>query len=297
MDLARLKHFYTVVKAGSLSGAGKILNMDHSTLSRSMQLLEHSLKTQLLERTPRGVKLTHDGKKVFEFSQRFIKEAEVLKNLVHDSTNEPQGDLTIVTTPHMGSSWLMSHLGDYLNRYPKMKLRIIGRMEKIDVTEADVAICAYIASHPNLIQRHLKSFKMGLWASPKYLEKHGKPKSIEDLDDHKIIAYGTNVINPYGNSSWILEVGKTPPFIRIPYLQVNNLEGLINAVKEGIGIAELSGDWPSVKELNLVNVLPNIEAPVVDLYYVYNENMKKSKRITALADYLESKLKTESQNA
>lgn len=290
MDLARLKHFYTIVKAGSLSGAGKILNMDHSTLSRSMQLLEHSLKMQLLERTARGVKLTPQGKRVYEFSERFIKEAEIVKNYVNDSAHEPQGDLNIVTTPHMGSSWLMSYLGEYLEKHPKMKVNVIGRMEKVDVTDADVAICPYIPHNPNLVQRHLKSFRMGLWASPEYLEKYGEPKSIEELDHHKIIAYGENIISPYGNCCWILEVGTVSPFKRKPYLQVNNLEGLINAAKNGIGIAELSGDWPSVKDSKLVNILPYIEAPTVDLYYIYNDNMKRSKRITSLADFLESRI-------
>lgn len=294
MDFSKLKQFYYVAKEGSIKKASRLLNIDHSSLSRAIQFFEERMKTQLFIREARGVKLTHEGKRVFEFAQRFIHEAEILTNIINDTSSEPQGDLTIVTTPHMGSSWLMNYLEEYFEKHPKIKMRIIGRMERIDVTEADVAICTYIPSHPNLIQRHLKSFKMGLWVSPKYLKKYGEPKNVKDLDNHKIIAYGVNIINPYGNSSWILEVGKTQPFIRKPYLQINNLEGLLNATKEGIGIAELSGDWPSVKNSDLVNILPELDSPTVDLYYIYNESMKESKRVTSLADYLESKLKANS---
>lgn len=291
MDFSKLKHFYYVAKVGSMTGAGKVLNLDHSALSRSIQYLEHATKAKLFVREPRGVKLTHEGQKLYEFAQRFIHEAEVVTKMINDNAQDAQGDLTIVTTPHMGSSWLMCYLDEYLENHPKMNVHIIGRMEKIDVTEADVAICPYIPHQPNLVQRHLKSFRMGLWASPDYIEKHGAPKRIEDLDHHRLVAYGENIISPYGNCCWILEVGTTPPYTRKPYLKINNLEGLVNAAKKGIGIAELCGDWPSVKEGNLINILPDIEAPIVDLYYIYKKNLGNSKRIISLGDYLEKKLK------
>lgn len=291
MDFSKLKHFYYVAKERSMTGAAKVLNIDHSALSRSIQYLEHATKTKLFIREPRGVKLTHEGHKLFEFAQRFIHEAEVVTKMLSDNAQEAQGDLTIVTTPHMGSSWLMQYLHGYLEENPKLNISIVGRMERIDVTEADVAICPYIPHHPNLVQRHLKSFRMGLWASPDYLKKHGELTKIKDLDNHRIVAYGENIISPYGNCCWILEVGSTPPYTRKPYLKVNNLEGLVNAAKMGIGIAELCGDWPSVKESNLINLLPDIDSPVIDLYYIYKKSLSKSKRITSLGDYLEKLLK------
>lgn len=66
----------------------------------------------------------------------------------------------------------------------------------------------------------------------------------------------------------------------------------MNAAKGGLSIAELSDEWPSVKESKLVRVLPDVNGPIVDLYYIYKDSMKNSKRITALGDYLEQQLKT-----
>lgn len=290
LDLERLKVFYQVAKAGSFSKAASVLNVSQSALSRSMQLFEYRLHTKLIKRSTKGLKLTPEGEKIYAFAHRVAYEAEMIKKMLTDSSIEPQGEITIITTPHMGSSWLMSYLPEFCEQHPKINISIVGRMEHIDVTEADVAICPFISHQAGLIQRKLKAFPMGLWASSSYLQKYGFPKTVEDLNHHKIISYGDNIISPYGNCSWILEVGMSPPYLRKPYLKVNQLEGLVNAAKGGLGIAELSGEWPSVKESNLVQVLPELQGPIVELYYVYKDSMKKSKRITALADYLEQQL-------
>lgn len=293
MDLEKLKVFYMVAKHGGFTKAGLALNITQPTLIRSVNLLEHSLKTKLFNRSPRGVVLTSEGERLFEFAQRFIHEAETMKSIMSERTNTPQGQLKVVTTPHMGSSWLMTYLHEYFATYPEMKLAIMTKTEKIDLADADVAICTSISHHPNLIQKHLKSFPMGLWASPDYLAKYGTPQKPEDLDHHRIIAYTEKIVDPYGNFSWILTTGASSGQVRKPHLMINTLEGLINAANQGIGIAELSGEWPSVKESNLVNLLPNLEKPVIDLYYIYKENTKDSKRINSLLSHLEQKLCSE----
>lgn len=290
MDLEKLKVFYRVAKHGGFTKAGHALNITQPTLIRSVNLLEHSLKTKLFNRSPRGVTLTSEGERLFEFAQRFINEAETMQSIINDKTNATQGQLKIVTTPHMGSSWLMTYLNEYFATYPEMKLAIMTKTEKLDLAEADVAICTNIPHHPNLIQKHLKSFPMGLWASSEYLEQFGTPQTVEDLDHHRIIAYTENIVDPYGNFSWILTTGVTSGQVRKPHLIINTLEGLINASKHGIGIAELSEEWPSVKESNLINLLPHIDKPVIDLYYIYKENTKHSKRINSLLQHLEQKI-------
>lgn len=291
-DLERLKTFYYVVKSGGFSKASSVLNISQPALSRSVKLFEDRLNTKLMKRSTKGLKLTPEGEKIFAFAHRVTYEAETLRKMLSDHYTEPQGEVTIITTPHMGSSWLMSFLPGFSRVYPKIDITIVGRMERIDVTEADVAICPFIPHQTGLIQRKLKSFPMGLWACPSYLKEFGIPKNVDELNQHKIIAYGENIVSPYGNCSWILEVGMNPPYLRKPFLKVNNLEGLVNAAKGGLGIAELSDEWPSVKESKLVRVLPDVNGPIVDLYYIYKDSMKNSKRITALGDYLEQQLKT-----
>lgn len=291
MDLEKLRIFYGVAKAGSFSQASKVLHISQSALSRSVQLFEHREKISLFKRTSKGLMLTETGEKLYNFAHRFIHEAECIIHCLKN--NEAYGELKIVTSPHMGASWLMSYLREYLELHSGVRVTIIGVTEKINTVEADVAICTKVPHHPNLIQRYLKSFELGLWASPGYLAKHGIPKTLESLKDHQMLAYGDSILSPYGHLSWALELGTPPYFIDRPYLKVNSLEGLVNAAKEGLGIAQISGELPGIKNSNLVNVLPKLNVPIVDLYYIYKANMSDSKRITSLGDFLELKMKEE----
>ena len=297
MDLAKLKVFYTVAKVGNLTKAAEFLNTSQSSLSRSMQNFEYQMKTKLFERHPRGLNLTFDGEKLFQHASKLMTKNEVFLKSFYDKSEEINQELKIITTPHMGSSYLMSYLKEFMRLYPNFNISIICKTENLDLQDADVALCTYFHHHPNLIQHLLKAFSMGLWASPKYIQKYGMPKNIEDLDHHKILAYTQNLTDPYGNFSWILTVGAKPHYIRKPYLEINSLEGLINATIEGIGIAELSGEWIPVQRSNLVNLFPNLKAPIVEIFYIYKESSQDVKSIIALKNFLLPQVNTGFSNS
>lgn len=294
MDLAKLKVFYTVAKFGIFTKAAEALKTSQSALSRSMQNFEYHLKAKLFERHPRGLNLTPEGEKLFHHASKIMQKNEEFLKSFHDKNEQVTNELKIITTPHLGSSWLMSYLKEYTTLSPEVRLKILCKTENLNLQDADIAICTYIPHHLNLIQHPLKGIPMGLWASPKYLQKYGVPQKVEDLDHHKILAYTQNLTDPYGNFSWILTLGTKPHQIRQPYLEINSLEGLFNAAVEGIGIAELAKDAPSVKASNLINIFQELEGPVVDLYYIYKENLKNIKRITSLKDFLLNKINSRS---
>jgi len=290
MDLAKLKIFYTVAQCGNLTKAAEVLGTSQSSLSRSMQNFEYQMKAKLFERHPRGLNLTYEGEKLFQHASKLMQKNEDFLKSFYMKETVTKNDLKIITTPHVGASWLMSYLKEYMSLYPEVNIKILCKTENLDLQEADVAICTYIPHHPNLIQHPLKAFPMGLWASPQYIEKYRRPRTIEELDDHKILAYTQNLTDPYGNFSWILTLGAKTHQIRKPYLEINSLEGLINATIEGIGIAELSKESPLVQKSNLVNLFPELQGPMIDIHYIYKESLQNVKSITSMKDFLIQKI-------
>src|SRR5262245_36174880 len=97
-DFFRLRQFYFVAQAASLSGAARLLGISHSTLSESMKTLEHRLKTKLFTREPRGMRLTADGERLFEHASRNFYENDVFLKSFMDR-GAVQGDFKIITTP------------------------------------------------------------------------------------------------------------------------------------------------------------------------------------------------------
>ena len=290
MDLARLKHFYTVAKTGSLSGAGKILNMDHSTLSRSIDLFEHSLKTKLFERHSRGVVLTPQGQRIFQYASKLMAEHEMFLKVFHEKTDEMEGEIKIVTTPALGSVLMSNYLKGFIQLYPNVNLQIISDINNVNLNEGDVTIRSYIPHYPDLIQLRLKSFPMNLYASKEYIGAHSAPQTSEDLDNHKIISFGDSRFSVYSSTDWILKVGLKEGHIRKSYLKINSAEGLLLAAEQGLGIVELSEAYVNLRKTNLVKILPELKGPIIDIYYIYPERMKQSKKIVTLGNYLKSKL-------
>lgn len=290
MDLSKLKVFYTVAKEGNITKASEILHISQPAVSRTIQMFEYSLKIKLFERMSRGVKLTTQGERMYAFAESIMQQAKSFSSELYEHEDDLSGELKIITTPGVGSGWLTHYIPGFADLYPKVNISILGKMEDVDLREADVAIRTFIPYDTRLIQRPLTVFKMKLWASPEYLEKFGVPKTAEDLDNHRILTFGAPRHNPYGNCSWIKEIGVKPGYERKYYMQINSLEGLVNLAELGIGIVEIPEECIKFKANNLAPVLSNLKGPEIPVYYIYGENMKKSKRITAFADFLEQEI-------
>ncbi|AIL12845.1 hypothetical protein IM40_03890 [Candidatus Paracaedimonas acanthamoebae] len=285
MNLERLKVFYFIAKNGSFTKAAAALNITQPPLTVAIKLLEQELQAKLFERSSKGVTLTSEGEKLFEFAKKVIEEAEITKKLIKDNGEEPQGELKIVSTPYLASVWIPHHLSSFFNKYPKIHPCITGTFEDITVNRADIAIRTFIPHHPHLVQKHFLSLHHRLWASQDYLNKYGVPRCAEDLDDHQLITFDNKSYDMYGSAHWILNVGahKKP---RKPYITCNSVEGLINIAEKGFGIIETSEEYVDLKAHNLVKVLPDITAPTVEIYYIYSTRMEESKKIHAFETFI-----------
>ncbi len=133
-----------------------------------------------------------------------------------------------------------------------------------------------------------------LYASPDYLEKFGTPQEVEDLDHHRLLSYGEYPY-PFANLNWHLSVGCLEGKTREPYMQINLGHSLVALANQGIGIVTLAQESANFKnpEDRLVPVLPHIEGPQIDFYYIYPQHLKDSHRVQALGSYLQETVKRE----
>ena len=109
------------------------------------------------------------------------------------------------------------------------------------------------------------------------------PTCAADLDDHEIIVYGEDMATPVSGINWILEAGASSP--RRPALTVSSVYGIYRAVKSGFGIAALPY-YLTEESPDLVEVLPDLHGPTIDAFFVYPEELRHSRRIAAVRDFL-----------
>lgn len=291
MDWDKLRIFHAVADAGSFTHAGHDLLLSQSAVSRQVSALEDDLHVTLFHRHARGLILTEQGEVLYRTAHEVFTKLAAAKTRLMDSKEKPSGELRITTTVGLGSVWLTPRITEFMELYPDINVTLLLDDTELDLSmrEADVAIRLRRPTQPDLIQRKLFTVHHHLYASLDYVKKHGIPKAIEDLDKHKIVTFGETE-GYLTNLNWLESVGREDGSPRKSALKVNNAYGLRRAVQAGAGIGSLA-DYIVAIESNLVQIDLPLEAPEFDTYFVYPEELKETKRVTAFRDFIVGKAK------
>ena len=155
--------------------------------------------------------------------------------------------------------------------------------------EADIAIRMQPPTQADLVQRRLLTVHNHLYASPTYLKRHGTPRELTDLQDHKLITYGEDAPPPVTEINWLQKAGRKQGLKLSPILTVNNIYGLLLAVENDVGIASLP-DYMIAEHPKFIRVLPDVAAPSFDTYLVYPDELRETKKISVFRDFLLAKV-------
>lgn len=289
MDWDKLRIFHTVATAKSFTHAGEILNLSQSAISRQISALEDSLQVALFHRHARGLMLTEQGEILFRTVSDILTRLASAENALLESKERPRGPLKITAPVSIGTTWLTPHMREFGELYPEITVSLLVDDRELDLTmrEADVAIRLFPAKHPDLIQKKLTTLKNSAYASTEYLRAYGWPKKPADLHNHKLIIFGEDIRLPFAEVNWLL--GGESDAERRNVFKINSLFGMMKAVESGIGIAGLP-DYMVRGKPNISKVLPELEGPPTDVYFVYSLELRNSKRINVFKDFLIRKL-------
>ncbi|HEY1932326.1 MAG TPA: LysR family transcriptional regulator [Acetobacteraceae bacterium] len=290
MDWDKLRVFHAVAEAGSFTHAGDTLNLSQSAVSRQISALEEALQVPLFHRHARGLILTEQGEALNRTVREVFAKLAVTEALLTESKEKPAGRLKVTTTVGFGSAWLAPRLQDFLEAYPDVSISLLLDDADLDLAmrEADVAIRMHPPKQPDLVQRHLMNIEWQVCASPDYLKKHGVPQRPEDLDAHKLILFG-EYHPPVSDVNWLAEAGRRPGNPRRALLEVNSTQAVMLAVRSGLGIGALP-DFVMAECPDLVRILQDFKAPKVEVYFVYPEELRNSKRVAVFRDFLLARL-------
>jgi DNA-binding transcriptional LysR family regulator len=290
LDWDKLRIFHTAAESGSFTHAAERLNMSQSAVSRQISSLEDSLGLKLFIRHARGLILTEVGEQLFRTAHRMHFELQSVETQMSESQEVPAGPLIVTTTVGFGSAWLASRIAEFVKLYPTIQLEIKLNDAELDLAmrEADIAIRLHRPNQSEMIQRKLFTVHFHVYASKSYLKENAPPKTIDDLDQHKIITFGEPVPSYLGDVNFLERVGRTDSHPRIPALKVNAIFGMMQACRHGIGIALLP-DYIAEDEPELVRVLDTLETPEFETYFVYPPTLKSSKRVGVFRDFLVGK--------
>jgi DNA-binding transcriptional LysR family regulator len=285
MDWDKLKIFHNVALDLNISEAAHKMNISHSSISRQISSLERELKVSLFRRHARGLTLTEQGKILFKTAHDIFGKIALTEAQLTESKEKPTGSLTIAATVAFGTTWLAPRIVKFSNSYPDIdiSIRIENRYTDLAQGEADVALRLREPTQVDLIRFPLYKFQFKIYSSPEYIEKFGIPNDVSELSKHKIIAFGHDIEPSIPDVNCILDL--IPKNKKVKTLFISNMYGVMRAIVGGAGIGALPEYMKSSKN-NLVPILPDAKTPKAVIYFTYPPELKGSKKIEALRDFL-----------
>lgn len=285
LDTMRL--FVRVLERGSFTKAATDLGIPRSTASEAIQRLERDLESRLLERTTRHIAATPDGAAYYQRCLTILADLEEAEGALRG--HQPSGLLRIDAPGTLTRAFLLPQLSAFLTRYPKISLQL-GQTERLVDLVREGVDCVIRAGEPedsSMVMRRLASIPEITCASPAYLETFGTPKSVEDLEGHRMVGFlssRTGAVMPLE-----FKVGRHFEEIPLPAtVTTNDADTVHHLAREGFGLAQ-APKYRFLEDLDsgrLVEVLAKAPPPPLSLAAYYPQNRQLSPRVRVFLDWV-----------
>jgi len=285
-DWNRARAFLVTVEEGSLSAAARALNMAQPTLGRQVTALEQELGVTLFERVGRGLQLTQSGLDLVEHVRAMGEAANRLSLTASGQSTSIEGSICITATEVMAAFGLPPIIQKLRRMEPGIEVEIIASNSTSDLKrrEADIALRAFRPTQPDLIAKRLGDTRFHLYASPRYLQQLGKPTSPDDLKSAEFVGFDrTDRLIAALNERGFNLAPRNFPIISENHLVQWEL------VKHGVCIGVMLDDVGDAEPL-VERVLPGIEPFIGELWLVAHRELKTSRRVRMVFDFLAAEL-------
>ena len=277
----------SAVESGSLSKASRKLGLPLATVSRKVADLEEHLRASLLIRSAKGLELTPAGRTYVTGAKALLEQLSELERTAAGEYTEPRGDL-VVTAPIMfGRLHVLPVVTRFLEAFPEVAVGLVmtDRVTHLLDDRVDVALRIGALPDSSLMATRLGAVRHVLCASPGYLATNGTPKSLEDLERHKMISF-ESVNAP---STWTFKVdGSDMPVTFRSRLSVNTIDAAIDAGLSGAGIIRAMSYQVAehVQSNRLAVVLEACEATPRPVHLVYDKQSRLPLKLRAFVDFV-----------
>jgi DNA-binding transcriptional LysR family regulator len=277
-DDARI--FLAIHRAGSLSGAGRELRINQSTVGRRLGTLEEAIGARLFDHTPDGYVITSSGERFLARAERMESEADDVAREIAGVESRLTGIVRVTAADAFGLRVLTPILGRFHERYPEIEVSLISnsRVLSLSKRESDIGLRSPRPKEPALVTRRVAEIGYGLYATRGYIEARGRPRPGTDFEGHDLVGYDED----YGpDAAWLALHSRRGRTV----MRLNRTLGFLELALMGVGLALLPcylGD----PEPNLVRVFAPTDTLTMDLWLVLHKDMRHTARVRACADFI-----------
>ena len=283
LEWSDLHVILAICRAGSLSGAARVLACNHSTVFRRINAIEQKTGVRFFERLQDGYAMTDAGRTAMLYAERIESEVHALGREVLGQDLRLQGKIRVTAPEGFTNQLAPALFAEFLQKNPEVSIDIVGGSTAVDLTrrEADIAIRATSKPPDASLGKKVSAFRFAVYATPQYAKQH---KHIPLPEQRWCL------IN--GSGEWLVPMlwKKKDQVEQVTVFSSANALAVLNAAAEGIGMTFMPcylGD----AEKRLVRVTELIEPLTLELWLLTHPDLRHTARVKALMAYLQEKLK------
>jgi DNA-binding transcriptional LysR family regulator len=289
LDLNDLRVFVRVVDRGGFAATARELGVPTSTVSRTIARLEASAGTRLLHRTPRSVSATSEGRVIYANVREAVATLEQAARALEPATRKPKGQLKVTAAAEIASAFLADVVVDFAERHPLVQVDLTLTNRRVNLVEEGLDMAVRAAGRlgdSSLVAKKLGPIEHALYASPRYLDRHGTPTSARELAAHGCVVFRAKDLAKIWRLEGDGEMIELPIRARFGGDDFTYLRALTCA---GAGIALMPRIVCAKDEAagRLVRVLPRFKAQGATLYVLYPSASQLPARVRAFSEHVE----------
>lgn len=247
--------FLAVMREGSTLAASRKLGMSQPTVARRIDVLEHETGLTLFARGTRGFRLTPAGEALVPQAEAIEAAAIGFGAQAAKLLREHSAPIRITAGAANFSPRFASILSDFSDLHPAVQFELVPSYGVLDLRagEADIALrIAKDIGDPELVCRKISEAQFTLYASPRYIERHGKPASLDDLADHKFVTFLSENVSSRLHD-WLAARVQPGQIVS----STRSVDAQITAIQSGLGIGVMNVGLASGRE----NMVPCFDPP------------------------------------
>lgn len=284
--LTATRVFLTVVEHGSLTRAAEHLEMSTAMVSRYLAALEDWLGARLLHRTTRRIGLTEAGESAVVSGRQLLETAEDLEQLAGAARRQPSGRLRVACSPSFAEAQLTAALMEFQEAHPRVDFSLLAADRSVDLTAERIDLAVRITNklEPGLIARQLAVCRSVLCAAPRYLDRHGRPQTPDDLLSHRCLSHALVSATHYR----FTQAGQAIEIPVVERFSTNETAVLCRAILAGGGIGILPTYFVGndLREGRLERLLPACEPDTLGVHAVFLSRHHQPLALRLLVDFL-----------
>jgi DNA-binding transcriptional LysR family regulator len=274
-----LRLVLALVRGGGLSGAARLLGVNHTTVLRRLNTAEQRLGAKLFERMPTGYAPTAAGEEMAEVAAHLEEDILAIERRVAGRDVRLSGTVRCATVDGLADFFLAPLLAAFQDAYPGIVVELLVSERTVNLTrrDADVAIRPTNTPPETLIGRRVGRMTYAVYGHVRYLATiadAGDPSRYRWLGVDEALA-GTSL--GHWQAAHVSE--------QAIVLRSNSLKTLLAAVDAGMGVALLPRFFAE-RLPDLRPILPQMKAPPVDLWILTHPDARRSARVRAFTEFM-----------